>query len=57
MNARLGRVTQVSPLRVLLKAETQATPAEPYAGMTPTLNQEVLVELDTGRRLILWAAP
>lgn len=61
---RLGKVTATatttSPLRVRLNGDPAGDPddppAEPYAGLTPTLGQEVLVQNVEGRRLIVWAA-
>lgn len=54
---RFGRVTQISPLLVQLNGDTTAAPAEPYKGLTPTVNQEVAVQTVEGRRLVVWAAP
>lgn len=56
MTPRLGRVTQTSPLLVRLNGDTEAAPAEPYKGLTTVINQEVLVQTVSGRRLIVWAA-
>ena len=53
---RLGRVTQPSPLRVLLNGDTTDAPAEVYQGVIPALSQEVAVVTVEGRRLIVWAA-
>ena len=53
---RLGRVTQVSPLAVLLNGDTASAPAEPYRGLTVTVGQEVAISTTAGRRLIVWAA-
>ncbi len=54
---RLGRVTQVSPLVVVvLNGDTTATAAEPYKALVPVVNQEVGVVTVSGRRLIVWAA-
>lgn len=54
---RLGRVTQVTPLRVLLNGDTTDAPAEGYFGLTAALDQEVLVHSIEGRRLVVWAKP
>ncbi len=54
---KLGRVTQVSPLRVLLNGETVDAPAEGYKALVPVVGQEVAVQAVSSRRLIVWAAP
>lgn len=53
---RLGVVTQTTPLLVQLNGDTTSAPAEAYAGLTPTVGQEVAVVTVEGRRLIVWAA-
>lgn len=48
---RLGRVTQVSPLRVQLNGDTTDAPAEPLSDFTgATTATEVLVDTIEGRR-------
>ena len=54
---RLGRVTQVSPVLVLLNGDTTAAPAEPYKALVPVVGQEVAISTTAERRLIVWAAP
>lgn len=56
MTVNLGRVTQVSPLRVRLNGESVDTPAEGYAGLITAVDKEVAVQTVEGRRLIVWAA-
>jgi hypothetical protein len=51
---RLGRVSQVSPLRVLLNGDTGDAPAEALSDFTgATTDTEVLVTTIEGRRFAL----
>lgn len=54
---RLGKVSQVSPLFVLLNGDKTSAPAEPYKGLVVVLEQEVAVLAIERRRLVVWAAP
>lgn len=52
MTPRLGRVSQVSPLRVLLNGDTQDAPAQAMSDFTGATagTTEVLVQTVEGRR-------
>lgn len=49
---RLGRVSQVSPLRVLLNGDLADGPAE---GPTLSVGDEVVVVVVEGRRFVVYA--